>query len=140
MGGAADRSGSSIGGSAFDYGAPKGLPGSLADKVRAALDAPVKGEFRDSRPSEIIEWLTRPFKGINIHVTAKIPDNLKLTIKLTEPIATGAALQWLEDELGLRCVLRDYGIVIAERDRIPPGATPLLDYWKKSKSIELKPK
>jgi hypothetical protein len=129
-----------MGGSMGDFGSAKNLPASLADKVRAALEAPIKGEFRDSRPSEVIEWLTSPFKGINIHITAKIPDNTKVTIKLTDPIPTGAALQWLEDELGLVCILRDYGIVIAARDRVPPGATPLLDYWKKSRASESKPK
>ncbi|GEM_PF-4877056 len=140
MGDARDWRGNPMGAGAIDYGAPKGLPGSLADKVRAALDAPIKGEFRDSKPREIVDWLSKQFKGINVHVTAKIADSAKVTLTLTEPIPTGAALQWLEDELGLRCVLRDYGIVIAERDRVPPGATPLLDYWKKSKSAESKPK
>jgi hypothetical protein len=109
--------------------ATKPVPTNLADKVRAALDTPIKGEFRDSQPREIVEWLSTSLKGINVHLSAKVP-NIKVSIKLTESIPVGAALQWLEDEFGWRCVLRDYGVVITERDAVPPGATPLLEFWK----------
>jgi hypothetical protein len=109
--------------------ATKPVPTNLADKVRAALDMPIKGEFRDSQPREIVEWLSTNLKGINVHLSAKVP-NIKVSIKLTESIPVGAALQWLEDEFGWRCVLRDYGVVITERDAVPPGATPLLEFWK----------
>jgi hypothetical protein len=109
--------------------ATKPVPTNLADKVRAALDTPIKGEFRDSQPREIVEWLSTNLKGINVHLSAKVP-NIKVSLKLTESIPVGAALQWLEDEFGWRCVLRDYGVVITERDAVPPGATPLLEFWK----------
>jgi hypothetical protein len=36
--------------------------------------------------------------------------------------------------LGVKCVLRDYGIVVADRNAIPPGATLLLDAWRKPAS------
>ena len=110
--------------------APKQVPGTLVEKVRAALDTPIKGDFRDSPPREIIEWLSTNLKGINVHMSAKLAPNGKVNLKLTESIPVGAALQWLEDEFDLRCVLREYGIVIAERDHVPPGATPLLEIWK----------
>src|SRR5262245_32778108 len=109
---------------------PKQVPGTLIEKVRAALDKPIKGEFRDSPPREIIEWLSTNLKGINVHLSAKLAPNGKVNLKLTESIPVGAALQWLEDEFDLRCVLREYGIVITERDHVPPGATPLLEIWK----------
>src|SRR5262249_28809050 len=51
---------------------PKQVPGTLIEKVRAALDKPIKGEFRDSPPREIIEWLSTNLKGINVHMSAKL--------------------------------------------------------------------
>ena len=38
-----------------------------------------------------------------------------------------AIVQWIEDRYDVKFVVRDYGIVVADRDRLPPGALPLLD-------------
>jgi hypothetical protein len=119
--------------------AERQVPAELAEKVREALDTPIKVSFEEATPGDIIEYLRRHVEHVNLHVTAKVP-NKPISLKLGTEISVGAFLQWLEDEFGWRCVLRDYGIVIAERDRIPPGATPVLEFWKKSKSSESKSK
>ena len=36
-------------------------------------------------------------------------------------------MQWIEDRYEVKFVVRDYGIVVADRDRLPPGALALLD-------------
>ena len=114
----------------------KSVPASLADKVKKALDKPITVEFSDAPVRDVIDYLRDHLKGVNLHVTAKLQDKDKVTLKLSEPIPVGAVLQWLEDEFGLRCVLRDYGIVIAQQNAFPPGAQPLIDSWKKSKAVE----
>ena len=48
-----------------------------------------------------------------------------------EGISFGAALQWLEDVLpNARVVVREYGLLIAPKERVPPGAVLLNDFWK----------
>ena len=36
-------------------------------------------------------------------------------------------VQWIEDRYEVKFVVRDYGIVVTDRDRLPPGAMSLLD-------------
>ena len=55
-------------------------------------------------------------------------------------ISFGAALQLLEDVLGgYRVVVREYGLLIAPRERVPPGAVGLTEFWKGGKSEKPKP-
>ena len=51
-------------------------------------------------------------------------------IRLKEPVPVGAIFQFLEDQYGWRFVVREYGIVLAEPSRLPPGAVLLLDFWR----------
>ena len=46
-------------------------------------------------------------------------------------------LQFLEDELDVVFVLRDYGVVVvAAEEKLPPGAVRVLDFWKYGKALE----
>jgi hypothetical protein len=56
-------------------------------------------------------------------------------------VPLGAALQALEDTFDadnrieinhMRFVVRDYGILVTTRDKLPQGATLLHDFWKKN--------
>ena len=38
-----------------------------------------------------------------------------------------------------RVAVRDYGLVIAPKDALPPGAWPLHDFWKRDKADEKNP-
>jgi len=104
----------------------------LPDAVRKALDTKVTVEFQDAPASDVIEHLQDLIQGVNLHLASNA--NIKerrMTLRLKEKIPIAGVLQWLEDQFDVKCVLRDYGIVVADRNAIPPGAALLLDAWRK---------
>ena len=67
--------------------------------------------------------------------------NVGMSISVGEPatkttvpreLPLGAALQWMEDAFGVRCVVREYGIVVTREDRVPPGALSASELWRSS--------
>jgi hypothetical protein len=129
---------------AVDFLAPRGTaaappppvemapPSKLAMALRPLLDKSLKlGLDEPIALREVVEFLGTQVPGINIAlmVDDKVADETKrLTLKQAIPL--GAIFQWLEDTYQVRCVVREYGIVIAERDRVPPGAIHVLDLWR----------
>jgi hypothetical protein len=112
--------------------------GETADRIRAALDKPFSFEGKDRPPAELIEAMNKAFRQscpeLLIEVRGVSVDVVTVRFKET-PL--GAALEWLEDALpGHRAVVRDYGLVIAPADQLPPGATPLHVFWKGGKGKE----
>ena len=82
----------------------------------------------------------KSLSGINLHVRAKSLKKEAIDVKLGESVPAGAVLQFLEDELDIIFVLRDYGIVVVAADeRIPPGAVRVTDFWKHGKTAEPRP-
>jgi hypothetical protein len=70
----------------------------------------------------------------NLTIRAKAVSKDKVSVELKQPVPAGAALQYLEDELGVVFVVRDYGIVVVPADeRLPPGAIRAVDFWKSGK-------
>ncbi len=115
--------------------------GAEADKVRQALDVPIKGDFNGVILRDVLDHIREHTKGVNLHfVSKKLDLNEPITLTLRDPVPLGAVLQWFEDNLGLRCVARDYGIVITDQDRVPPGAVFVHDFWKRERSTESKSK
>jgi hypothetical protein len=113
--------------------------GPQSEKLRAILDIPVQGEFDADK---LLKLFREKAKGFNLftesyHHFRRIktsPDYRPPTLRLTEPVPLGAALQWFEDVTFFRFVTRAYGIVLIERNGVPPGAAFLLDLWKEAAS------
>jgi len=108
------------------------LPGATADKIRKALDimTPPDLAFTQTPPKDILDYLQQHAKGINIIEQVRLDKLPPLTIRLKEPVPVGAIFQFLEDTYGWRFVVREYGIVLAEPSRLPPGAVFLQDFWR----------
>lgn len=119
---------------------PKLLPATLTDKLRKVLDTQVTLRQSDMTLHDAVSFLSDRMQGINLHIGDKKLHDSKVNLYLPEPVALGAVFQYFEDEFDCRCVIREYGIVIVQRERVPPGATPLLEFWKKSRAVESKPK
>jgi hypothetical protein len=107
-----------------------GLPADTADKIRKALDAPVKVDFVKLPPSHILSFARDKAKGLNVIEAFKMADD-PVTLQLPEPVPLGALFQWFEDQYGCRFIVREYGVVLADPGRLPPGAIGLHDFWKK---------
>jgi hypothetical protein len=100
-------------------------------KLRKALDAPVKLEANNLQAKDAVVAVANKMSGVNVILRAKISDKRTIDLSFKESIPLGAALQYLEDELGIVFVLREYGIVgVAADERIPPDAVRLIEFWK----------
>jgi hypothetical protein len=110
--------------------AKKVTKGPLAEKIRAALDKEVRLNYSNADVDDVIKGL-QELSGVPIQVVRSPGEQPgKLNVRL-EGVSFGAALQWLEDVLpNARIVVREYGLLIAPRERIPPGAVLLNDFWK----------
>jgi hypothetical protein len=104
----------------------------MADKLRKALDTPVKANVSGALDGKaMLDLLREHAKGINFQ------DNLddhngNAAFQLKEAIPLGALFEWAEDQFEWRFVVRDYGVVATKRDSVPPvGAVLLLDFWRK---------
>jgi hypothetical protein len=114
----------------LDWNTPTKTATPLTNKLRTALDATATLKQQGS-PEDYLNFLRKELlPGINLQTRAKLA-NIPIDLKLTEPVAVGAILQFLEEELKVIFVLRDYGIVVVAADeRLPPGAVRVVDFWK----------
>jgi hypothetical protein len=109
---------------------PTAVPESMADKLRKALDSTIKLDLQSVRTDEVIETLRNHTKGVNVHSRIVNTDAVE-SLLLKEPVPLGAVYQWAEDNFDWRFIIRDYGIVATDRKSVPPGATLLMDFWRK---------
>jgi len=114
--------------------------GTVAEKLRKALDAPINVRFEEQSLDDVLRWIQAQ---AGVPVVDTLPRDLK-TKKLTlsvSNISQGAAFQLLEDVAGVQFAVRDYGILVS--DKLPSGVTRLHDFWKaaeKPKAAEEKPR
>jgi hypothetical protein len=108
----------------------KPAPGPVADKLRKALDRPITLTAEEEPLSRILKIIRDANPELHIQVQPGTPLESRVTVKL-ENIPLGAALQWLEDVLpAYQVVVRDYGLLLAKRESLPPRALLLNDFWK----------
>ena len=114
------------------------IQGAMADQIRKALDTPFPAVPNEMvmPASEFLDILRMRTKGINI--LSSIGPDIEVKVRFTEAIPLGSLFQWAEDQFGWRFIVRDYGIVAAERNKIPPGAPLLLDLWRQGKPATAK--
>jgi hypothetical protein len=128
---------------------PQVPPASMADKIRKALETPIKAEFKQKSVKEFIKALEPNAPGLVIQVNDLYGEGGILDTKIDfrcEGIPLSAVLQAIEDKIaaaarpkeeGLypasyRFVIRDYGLLFIPEDRLPPGAVLLQSFLKSS--------
>jgi hypothetical protein len=114
---------------------PSLVRGAMAEKIRKALDVPVKLDFKDVPLTDALELLQQKAEGVNILPQPNLADR-PVSVSLTAPVPLGAVCQLIEDRLELRFVVRDYGIVAVDALNVPQGAVLLLDFWKANQKAE----
>ena len=117
-------------------GAPAPVQASMAEKIRKALDTSIKppatgGEILGR---EFLDFLREYAKGINIQA-GTVDTETAARFQLKEAIPLGALFEWAEDQFEWRFIVRDYGIVATDRKNVPPGATLLMDFWRKGPDV-----
>jgi hypothetical protein len=113
--------------------------GTVAEKLRKALDTPVSLKFGPGEvPLDDILAFLKQKAGTPIVET--LPRNLigtKFSLSL-ENVPLGAAFQAVEDVAGVQFAVRDYGILVS--DKLPTGVKRLHDFWKEPEKTADKPK
>jgi hypothetical protein len=106
--------------------APKGT---MAERIRKALDSPVNGDYKGKPFTDVFKDFEKHLDGIAFRVVQDPPKG-KMDINLGQ-VPLGSAIQAVNDILAdHRFVVRDYGILFTRKDWLPPGALLLHDFWK----------
>jgi hypothetical protein len=108
----------------------------LTDKLRKALDTPIKLKVDKMSGAELMAFLRAQLPGINLLTRVNQPTEARgFAIEFTEPVPLGAFLQFIEDDGRFVFILRDYGIIVVAADeKLPPGALRVTDFWKHAKA------
>jgi hypothetical protein len=114
------------------------VKGPVAERVRAALDKPVKlgekGQFVNFQAA--LEAFQKA--GIDIPFRQKV--ELDTITSEGETLPVGAWLQlFLDSSPGMVMVVREYGVLVVKKEDAPPDATGVVDFWKQ-KSPAKEPK
>jgi hypothetical protein len=119
--------------------APSQAPvGSMAERIRKALDTPVKVEYKRQTHRQILNDLKNKAASVPIYVRIGTGAGDPVDFDLGE-VPLGAALQAFADffEPDLRFVVREYGILVTHKDLLPAGAVLLHDFWRREKGHEV---
>jgi hypothetical protein len=121
--------------SQFGFTVSKTAP-TMNDRIRKALDKVVKFEGGGAVLSvrDIVEYF-RDAAGLDvpIRVIIKTPkgEAEEGVVLMKGELPLGAWFQVIEDSLPeVRFVVREYGILVTNRDRVPEGAVYLQAFWK----------
>jgi hypothetical protein len=113
--------------------------GTIADKLRKALDTSIKLKIEDDTPlGDVLDYLHN-LTGVPMVTT--LPRDTKLPRINIENVSLGAAFQCVEDVGKVQFGVRDYGILVS--DKLPSNVTRLHDFWKggdKPKAGDEKPR
>ncbi len=119
------------------------VQGPLADRIRAALDKPFSMPAGDdARIVHVLMALDAAFRdaasGLTINFSRLKKEDTSQPVPSLDrfdKMSIGAALEWIEDTVpDCRVAVRDYGLVIAPEDDVPPGAPLLHKFWKGAKA------
>jgi hypothetical protein len=117
----------------------KSPKGTLADKIRKALDKPIDANYKDKSLTDVLKEIQKHFDGIPVRVTQGAIPQGKMDLDLGK-VTLGAAIQAFNDLAPeSRFVVREYGILFTHKDFLPPNAVLLHDFWKSEMGKE-KPK
>jgi hypothetical protein len=104
------------------------LEGTMAEKIRKALDRPVKLQFRGDPLEDVLTQLS---ETSSIPLLNNVPEEVRragVKIHLSQEVPLGGAFQALEDTFPIRFGVREYGLLVAEK--LPPDVIPVHVFWK----------
>src|SRR5262245_31585605 len=100
--------------------------GTVAEKLRKALDKEVTVNFENSPLKEVFENFEDRVPGTSFRIVEGgdqfIGDN-SISLRLKQPVPLGAALQAIQDTVpGLAFAVREYGVLVTWEKQLPNGA------------------
>ncbi len=111
--------------------------GTLADKIRKALDTTNNISLRDQPLGDVLAHLQ---EMAGVPFVDDVPREMKakkITLRL-DGVPLGAALQAVEDVAHVHFGVRDYGVLVTD-DKLPASVLPLHVFWKGLGDAKTKP-
>jgi hypothetical protein len=104
----------------------------MSDKLRKALDATVKvGGIKDKPLAEVVTSFRPAAGGVPFLLQLGDKANVPVNLALDGNVQLGAVFQALEDVVpGLKCYVREYGILVTMDDNPIQEAMPLIEFWQ----------
>lgn len=117
-------------------------PTSVSERIRIALDKPIKLDApKEALPLTVTLEMLRKKAGVDVPIRV-LAANKSLTIELMAgELPLGAWLQAVEDSAPeIAMAVREYGILVTLKERLPRDAEPIRDFWRRSRAEQAKPK
>ncbi len=109
--------------------------GPMAERLRKALQTPVKVDYKDMNLKEILDYLANRVEGASFRVVHVHGDN-KISLSFKEALPLSAVLQALADEYGCCFYVREYGILGTNPNEAPPGAMKVEEFLRQKPADE----
>lgn len=123
------------------YREAHGIKGPIPDRIRAALDKPVKlGAKGETVTFEKAMEVFKKDAGLDVPVRG--PGDLIRSPEIVsqgEELPVGAWFQLFQDYSGATIFVRDYGLLFTAKSAAPPDAPTLTEFWKQKPPAEKKP-
>ncbi len=104
-----------------------------AEKVRKALQTPVRVDYKDMTFDAILKDLAKKAPALsyrNLHRRGNFEDTTKINLRFEEALPVSAVLQALADETGCNFYVREYGILAIDHRSAPPGAMTVEEFLR----------
>ena len=115
--------------------------GPISDRIRIALDKPVKLGVKDAKVT--FEQALDVFKKeAGLDVPVRVDAKISAIVSLGEELPVGAWLQLFADGTpNSRFLVREYGLLVTNTSLNPPDAISVFDFWKQKpeKKVEKAP-
>jgi hypothetical protein len=109
------------------YAAAK-TAGPMTERIRKALDQSISVHFDDVPLSEALDFIRSAWNVPMIEKLTPSAKGLKIKVNM-ENVTLTALIQLLEDLVpGHYFVVREYGLLVAQVDQLPPGALRVRDF------------
>ena len=121
--------------SAAQLKAAPAAPGSMAERVRQLLDKEMELQLGGATIAGAVQDLMALASKPAIPVRDTLPNKQAVDANLAGKLPVGAWLQAIEDSAPNVCiVVREYGLLVTPRDRVPAGAIGVSELWKMKKA------
>jgi hypothetical protein len=116
--------------------------GSLAERMRKALQTPIKVDYKDMTFTLILRDLEKKVEGLSFRnlfddrLRKRLKDHPTYSIHFEEVLPVSAVLQALADETGCLFFVREYGIVATTREHTPQGAMTVEEFLRHKSADE----
>jgi len=111
--------------------------GPMAERIRKALETPVKASYKNMKLLEVFKDLEKKAPGLSLRYGSNI-ENIGVDMRFEEALPVSAILQAFADDFHLLFVVRDYGILVVNlgQAKPPPGAMTVEEFLRQKPADE----